>query len=347
MRAILTLSSAAFLALTASAGAQTIQPPFDANYTWFDLGAPPGVPAALGGVLIRADEPNAMYIGGAANGGLGAIYRVALRRDGNGHISGWGCFETVLFAAAPNIDGGLCMFPDGVMAYATYPNNLVGQILPGGTSAASITSLSTVGVAGTTGSLLLVPQGFAGAGRLKILTYGGSTWYDSSITPAGDGTFTIAPMASSIYIGGGPEGVAYVHGGNPNFAVDSILVSEYGTGSVAVYEADNNGDPIPSTRRVLTTGFSGAEGATIDPLTGDFIFSSFGGGDRVIRISGFTDSVSCIGDLNSDGLVDGTDLGILLGDWGACPNCPADLNGDCVVDGTDLGILLSAWGPCA
>jgi len=48
-------------------------------------------------------------------------------------------------------------------------------------------------------------------------------------------------------------------------------------------------------------------------------------------------------DLNGDGVVDGADLGILLGSWGICDDCPADLNGDGVVDGADLGILLANW----
>lgn len=48
-------------------------------------------------------------------------------------------------------------------------------------------------------------------------------------------------------------------------------------------------------------------------------------------------------DLNQDGVVDGTDLGILLGSWGPCAGCPADINGDGTVDGTDLGLLLGAW----
>jgi len=48
-------------------------------------------------------------------------------------------------------------------------------------------------------------------------------------------------------------------------------------------------------------------------------------------------------DLNCDGVVDGNDLGTLLGEWGACPGCAADFNGDGVVDGNDLGTLLGAW----
>ncbi|MCA9285985.1 MAG: PQQ-dependent sugar dehydrogenase [Phycisphaerales bacterium] len=51
-------------------------------------------------------------------------------------------------------------------------------------------------------------------------------------------------------------------------------------------------------------------------------------------------------DLDGDGLVNGADLGLLLGAWGKClPPCAADLNGDGTVDGADLGELLAAWSP--
>jgi hypothetical protein len=48
------------------------------------------------------------------------------------------------------------------------------------------------------------------------------------------------------------------------------------------------------------------------------------------------------GDLNADGLVNGADLGLLLGAWGSGGS--ADLNADGIVNGADLGILLGAWG---
>jgi hypothetical protein len=40
--------------------------------------------------------------------------------------------------------------------------------------------------------------------------------------------------------------------------------------------------------------------------------------------------------------VSGSDLGILLGQWGAAGS--ADLNGDGIVNGTDLGVMLGSWG---
>jgi hypothetical protein len=57
-----------------------------------------------------------------------------------------------------------------------------------------------------------------------------------------------------------------------------------------------------------------------------------------------------LGDLNLDGVVNGADLGLVLGAWGACPGdvpgCLGDLNVDGVVNGADLGLLLGAWGAC-
>ena len=52
-----------------------------------------------------------------------------------------------------------------------------------------------------------------------------------------------------------------------------------------------------------------------------------------------------LGDLDGDGSVDGIDLGVVLGNWGACGfACAADLNDDGSVNGIDLGILIGNWG---
>lgn len=53
----------------------------------------------------------------------------------------------------------------------------------------------------------------------------------------------------------------------------------------------------------------------------------------------------CPADLNGDGMADGADLGLLLGNWGGTG--ASDLNGDGTVDGADLGLLLGDWGACS
>ena len=49
------------------------------------------------------------------------------------------------------------------------------------------------------------------------------------------------------------------------------------------------------------------------------------------------------GDVNGDGAINSTDLGILLSGWGVAG--AADFNGDGVVNSADLGVLLSNWTP--
>ena len=48
-------------------------------------------------------------------------------------------------------------------------------------------------------------------------------------------------------------------------------------------------------------------------------------------------------DLNGDGVVNGADLGFMLGGWGL-PGI-TDINHDGTTNGADLGQLLGSWGP--
>ena len=55
----------------------------------------------------------------------------------------------------------------------------------------------------------------------------------------------------------------------------------------------------------------------------------------------------CDGDLNLDGEVSASDLGLLLANWENGSNFPqGDLNGDGEIGPADLGLLLSLFGPC-
>ena len=53
----------------------------------------------------------------------------------------------------------------------------------------------------------------------------------------------------------------------------------------------------------------------------------------------------CPADIDGNGVVDASDLGIFLAYWGPKPT-NGDFNGDGVADAADLGILLAAWGSC-
>ncbi|MBX3354145.1 MAG: hypothetical protein KF724_00425 [Phycisphaeraceae bacterium] len=62
---------------------------------------------------------------------------------------------------------------------------------------------------------------------------------------------------------------------------------------------------------------------------------------------GAFESRPCPADLSGNGVVDGGDITVVLGAWGACVRCPEDLNGDGWVSGADLSILLGQWGGVA
>ena len=54
--------------------------------------------------------------------------------------------------------------------------------------------------------------------------------------------------------------------------------------------------------------------------------------------------VACPADFNGDHQVDGSDLTVVLGQWGTAGS--GDINQDGNVDGSDLATLLGAWGTC-
>ena len=56
----------------------------------------------------------------------------------------------------------------------------------------------------------------------------------------------------------------------------------------------------------------------------------------------------CPGDLDQNGEVDASDLGLLIAAWNTDGSIfeGSDINGDGIVSAADLGLLIGAWGPC-
>jgi hypothetical protein len=283
---LLGLAQAALL--TSPALGQEVQPPFDGSYSVTDLGPPPGVPARLGGLTMKAGTTDRLLIGGLANEPGGALYEIGLVRDADGHITGFSD-TAVRFADAANNDGGVVYGPGGVLFLARWENNELGQTKPGSTTTDKIVNLASLGVTASPGAILFTPQGQPGAGSFKLAGYRDGQWYDADVVPDGTGTYDVANLRAvpGAVLPGGPEGIVYVPSGSTRFSAPSVLVSEYQAGNVAAYEVDANGDPVIASRRTFISGLSGAEGAFHDPLTGDFIFSTFGGAGRVVVVRGF------------------------------------------------------------
>lgn len=74
-----------------------------------------------------------------------------------------------------------------------------------------------------------------------------------------------------------------------------------------------------------------------DPIYGHGRIDAFAAVQRALA------SRCGLGDLDCDGIVDASDLGLLLGAWGSTG--PGDLDGSGVVDSADVGILLGLWTP--
>jgi hypothetical protein len=288
-----------FIVLAGLAGfSQSLTTEFQsAGYTLTDLGSIDQLPSRYGGLTIRPEQPNTLYIGGYANDEQGALYTVPLVRDAvSHHITGFGS-AAVQYALAPNNDGGIFFAPNGTLLFTRYSMNHLGQILTDNTY--TTTLLTDYGISSSVGSIVLVPAGYPGAGNMIIASYNGAIFYNVPYTIDGSGQYILANKTAEVSVVGianGPEGIAYVPPGSLAFPNLSMAVSSYGDGTVMVFEVGNEGLPDPATAREMVTGLTGAEGALIDPVTGDFLFSTFGGGDKVIRISGF-EVPSAVGDL--------------------------------------------------
>jgi hypothetical protein len=278
--------SVAFVVTTASA--QTVAPTFAPSYSFVDLGSITGVPTNYGGLTLKFDDPNTLLIGGAANGPLGKLYSIGVTRDVNKHITGF-TGTAAVFADAANNDGGVVYGPGNVLFLARWPNNELGQTKPGSTITDKVINLTTAGVPSSPGGVTIVPAGQPGAGQIKFASYSAGQWTSANLVPDGTGTYDLANITAhpTSTVVGGPEGFIYVPTGSPLFATPSILLSAYQGGRVDAYAVDANGDPIPATRQDFITGLNGAEGAFTDPLTGDFLFSTFGGSNHVIAVHGF------------------------------------------------------------
>lgn len=97
-------------------------------------------------------------------------------------------------------------------------------------------------------------------------------------------------------------------------------------------------------------GFSYGGAFELEAAIGQPDAGEMTGGDFVLT-GGFlaaappSSGQGCPGDADGDNDVDVTDLGLLLGNYGASgPGIPGDLDGDADVDITDLGIQLAHFG---
>jgi hypothetical protein len=278
----------ALLALVAAGslfGDPIVTATYENEYSIVDLGPAANVPLNYGGLTFLAGDPNTLLIAGHANNGAGVINALSVIRNGDGHITGFAPSAT-FFANAPDNDGGLAYAPNGTLFFTRYNDNQVGEIKPGSTNPDLIVGLSSS--LSSVGTLNFVPGGYNTAGDLILGSYSNATFCTAPTFDNGDGTYDIGACSNSVDIGsGGPEGIIYVPQGSADFSNPSVLISLYSSGIIASYQTDANGLPIVATRQNFITGLSNVEGAVVDPLTGDFLFSTYGSSSHIYQVTGF------------------------------------------------------------
>jgi hypothetical protein len=272
-----------------------IAPAFATDYKAYLLGPVPGVSNPLGGVVVKKGDPNTLLVVGESESINGAIYAIGVNRDQCGHILTWNGTASK-YADAPYADANLVYGPNDLIVYTEWPRYTISQLAAGATSPSRRTDLLPLGIAGSPdegpGGIGFVPMGLASSGQLRIVTWPEGRFYHVGVTLSG-GLYTIDSLSQAVVVPNNPGGFAYVPAGSPQFSAQSLIVAEWNQldrdqDRVAVYEVNQMGDPTVSTRREFMTKFPRPWGAYFEPLTGDYLFLTWGdGNDRVYLVQGF------------------------------------------------------------
>jgi hypothetical protein len=265
----------------------TIAPQFASSYTCVDLGTVASVPSPWGGFAMSVNDTSALLVTGSARSPGGELYSVPIGRDADCHVAGFLGTSTDV-ASAPYNEAGVAFGPSGVLFLAQAIINKMGELKPGSMAPDKTVDMGALGFAQTMCGVGFVPTGFPGAGQLKLINWPSpGYWYNAPLMPDGAGTFDVTSLVQGAMLPNGAAGFVFIAAGNPGFSSNTVLVSEYDIGTVAAYTLTGPAsDPDPTTRTPFITGLTGAQGGVLDPVSGDFLFSTYSTA-QIIAIRGF------------------------------------------------------------
>ena len=262
-----------------------IQPPYSSNYVACASGVLSGIPAGIGAITFKVDDPDTLLVATYMETRPGGIYSVPIQRDADNHI-----IDVVnpgtSFASAPYVSTGMAYGPENLLFYSRSPVNELGEIKPGSVWTDRVIDLTALGVTPSVSGLNFVPDGFPNAGELKLVTNRTGEWYAATLSPEGDGTYSIATITKKTQISSYPEGFVYVPPASHPFPdYSAMLVGEYYKGAISAYVLDAESNPVPDAQSTFLTGLPYVQGTAIDPVTGDLIIATRSG--RLTSVRGF------------------------------------------------------------
>ncbi|HVT34656.1 MAG TPA: Calx-beta domain-containing protein, partial [Nevskiaceae bacterium] len=218
------------------------------------------------------------------------------------------------------VGSGISIGPGSRVVYISPRDSTLGVLAAGQKTPAQLIDLRTLEPTALPGieAMLRLPQTFSGAGRLKLGNSSTGDLYDINLAPDGSGSgdlkvTSVAAAGTLTGIGsffhqdtpdpvtGDPRshtnvnqltGLLAVAHGSPQFDHDALLsVScDYNTGedsNLVAYDVDSAGNPVAGSDRVVVSQLC-ATGATVDPVSGDLLFTNFYGFPSLTVIRGFS-----------------------------------------------------------
>ena len=205
-----------------------------------------------------------------------------------------------------------------------------------------------------------VPEGYPGAGNITVFNNGNGrpdVLYSRAdeLTPPleKDGSYTLTtgeaygPAVASIIFEADPQTDFYssgLSGVERTPEGNTLICMGRGSGTDPVggrfFEVDENGDVVWLYINPVTTSgplAQGSQPAGQNAFRCSYYppdFAGFAGKDMSPQGPLELPSMNCVYDLDDDGSVGGSDLGLMLSSWSS------------PYDGADLGALLAEWGPC-
>ncbi len=180
-----------------------------------------------------------------------------------------------------------------------------------------------------------VPAGMTNFARPAGIANPGSGYLGTSVGTAG--------QRNLLQIGGAQNTFGVAQPAGSGIAESANVVS--GVGQSGAQALASGSFAAPGTCGTYTYRLANVKANVLTTIGTPPNFSTVNDAAVTLAAATISFSIGVAGDVNSDGSVNESDLGILLSNWqlNVTPNTNGDVTGDGVVNESDLGLLLANW----